>query len=95
MAKSGGGQGASILFGGPPAGREAHFVLFILDIDSFFIFTFFVPFFSTSFFFYTSNKRNIRPTPGQPGERTGIDDGCRSVLLIPQFFFFSPPRTLI
>lgn len=67
MAKSGGGQGASILFGGPPAGREAHFVLFILGIDSFFIFTFFVPFFSTSFFFlyieqkeYTAYTRAAR-----------------------------------
>lgn len=56
MAKSGGGQGASILFGGPPAGREAHFVLFILGIDSFFIFTFFVPFFPRLFFLYIEQK---------------------------------------
>lgn len=64
MAKSGGGQGASILFGGPPAGREAHFVLFILGIDSFFIFTFFVPFFSTSFFFIHRTKGIYGLHPG-------------------------------
>lgn len=73
MAKSGGGQGASILFGGPPAGREAHFVPFhlshtFLSLSFFFFFIIFFffyvfPFFLLlpfSFFFNTtSNKRGM------------------------------------
>lgn len=73
MAKSGGGQGASILFGGPPAGREAHFVPFhlshtFLSLSFFFFFIIFFflrfSFFSSSSFFFfffntTSNKRGM------------------------------------